>query len=531
MKFGDKLIALRKKQGLSQEDLAAKLNVSRQSVSKWESNNTYPETDKIIQICNIFDCSMDDLINENIKDLSSMERKEKNNFNIAIDSLLEFITKSINMFVNMKFTSIIKCAIEFIIITLVLIIIGTLASNLTANIICRVVGFLSYNTINVLRNIIEGLFLIVWTILSLIILVHTFKRRYLDYYDMAVKEQTTTKENKVLKEKEKKLNVKREQIPPFIIKHEPYAFLAILSKLVLYFAKFISIFIILGLAALLFSLVIFFVVLIPLSFHSLIFVGANIGVFGGLAMSFLLILVLINFILNKKTNYHVLTITFLVALTITGVGVGIGIVGLKDIEVKDDLKEFKHATYKETINYKDTSYIYNLSSETEYIIDDTIPEGKITISTKYDDSLNKLSLTEIHNYDMLGHQLYQAPRLNFKKAYAILIKDLDNKIIRDYGNFDFEAIAVTASKDTIDNLLKNLSKIYLYNQEKTATGYKISNVSNKIEVVTDNYYCDANYSALTDSMKFNSDCSCQRESIETPVGTKIKYQCRGNSSE
>ena len=53
MKFGDKLIALRKKKGLSQEELAEKLGVSRQSVSKWESNNTYPETDKIVQICNI----------------------------------------------------------------------------------------------------------------------------------------------------------------------------------------------------------------------------------------------------------------------------------------------------------------------------------------------------------------------------------------------------------------------------------------------------------------------------------------------
>lgn len=48
MKFGDKLIRLRKKNGLSQEELAEKLGVSRQSVSKWESNNTYPETDKIV---------------------------------------------------------------------------------------------------------------------------------------------------------------------------------------------------------------------------------------------------------------------------------------------------------------------------------------------------------------------------------------------------------------------------------------------------------------------------------------------------
>lgn len=84
MKFGDKLIALRKKKGLSQEELAEKLGVSRQSVSKWESNNTYPETDKIVQICNIFECTMDDLINDNITDVESIERKNKNNINVRL---------------------------------------------------------------------------------------------------------------------------------------------------------------------------------------------------------------------------------------------------------------------------------------------------------------------------------------------------------------------------------------------------------------------------------------------------------------
>ena len=105
MKFGDKLIALRKKKGLSQEELAEKLGVSRQSVSKWESNNTYPETDKIVQICNIFECTMDDLINDNITDVESIERKNKNNINVMVDSFLDFITKTINMFSRMKFTS------------------------------------------------------------------------------------------------------------------------------------------------------------------------------------------------------------------------------------------------------------------------------------------------------------------------------------------------------------------------------------------------------------------------------------------
>ena len=102
MKFGDKLIQLRKKNGLSQEELASKLNVSRQSVSKWESNNTYPETDKIVQICNLFDCRMDDLINDKISDIEQIDRKNKNNLFLIFDSLLEFITKSINMFSSMK---------------------------------------------------------------------------------------------------------------------------------------------------------------------------------------------------------------------------------------------------------------------------------------------------------------------------------------------------------------------------------------------------------------------------------------------
>ena len=96
MKFGDKLILLRKKKGLSQEELAEKLGVSRQSVSKWESNNTYPETDKIIQICNIFDCSMDDLINDKVTDINQASRKNKINWNDAKESFLDFITKTIN---------------------------------------------------------------------------------------------------------------------------------------------------------------------------------------------------------------------------------------------------------------------------------------------------------------------------------------------------------------------------------------------------------------------------------------------------
>lgn len=64
MKFNEKLIELRKKQGLSQEELGYKLNVTRQTVSKWELGQTTPEMDKLIEIGKTFNVSVDELINE-----------------------------------------------------------------------------------------------------------------------------------------------------------------------------------------------------------------------------------------------------------------------------------------------------------------------------------------------------------------------------------------------------------------------------------------------------------------------------------
>ena len=62
MSFGSNLQTLRKQHGLTQEDLAEALNVSRQTVSKWEQDTCYPETDKIVAICKRYSVSMDQLM-------------------------------------------------------------------------------------------------------------------------------------------------------------------------------------------------------------------------------------------------------------------------------------------------------------------------------------------------------------------------------------------------------------------------------------------------------------------------------------
>jgi AbrB family looped-hinge helix DNA binding protein len=61
--FKDNLAALRRLRQLTQEDIAEKLGVSRQSVAKWEAGETVPDLDKCRMIADIFDVSLDDLAN------------------------------------------------------------------------------------------------------------------------------------------------------------------------------------------------------------------------------------------------------------------------------------------------------------------------------------------------------------------------------------------------------------------------------------------------------------------------------------
>lgn len=62
MTFGEKLQDLRRKAGLSQDALAERLDVSRQAVSKWERDDTMPETEKVVRIAQLFGVSLDYLL-------------------------------------------------------------------------------------------------------------------------------------------------------------------------------------------------------------------------------------------------------------------------------------------------------------------------------------------------------------------------------------------------------------------------------------------------------------------------------------
>ena len=76
MNIGERIYELRRKNSMSQEDLAEKMNVSRQSISKWESNQSVPEVEKLIQLSNIFNVSTDWILKgENSKKQTSQSNK------------------------------------------------------------------------------------------------------------------------------------------------------------------------------------------------------------------------------------------------------------------------------------------------------------------------------------------------------------------------------------------------------------------------------------------------------------------------
>ena len=72
MTLGEKILKLRSTAKMSQGDLAEKLNVSRQSISKWETNQSVPELDKLIQLSDLFQISMDELVRSD-----DLDRREK----------------------------------------------------------------------------------------------------------------------------------------------------------------------------------------------------------------------------------------------------------------------------------------------------------------------------------------------------------------------------------------------------------------------------------------------------------------------
>ncbi|WP_168356543.1 helix-turn-helix domain-containing protein [Petralouisia muris] len=126
--FGENLQFYRKQKSMTQEQFAEQFDVSRQTISKWEAGITYPEMEKILQLCDFFSCDMDTLLRKNAAELEVFDSQgyenhmEKRRRSISVGvaalifapaayELLEGFGRTPEAFMNTLFFSIIIAAV------------------------------------------------------------------------------------------------------------------------------------------------------------------------------------------------------------------------------------------------------------------------------------------------------------------------------------------------------------------------------------------------------------------------------------
>lgn len=180
MNLGQRLLDLRKSKGLSQEEVAELLNVTRQTISKWETDQSTPDFDKILPLCELFEITPDELLTGEKKKVSD------NTKNINTENGYKKVNhikraRGIGLGILTYFISIV-----WIMITIPVMKMNPIVSSAIFILICGIATFIiiytcmvyksnikQYEPINSVEKQIKGIFSIITTILYLLISINT----------------------------------------------------------------------------------------------------------------------------------------------------------------------------------------------------------------------------------------------------------------------------------------------------------------------------------------------------------------------
>lgn len=443
MNLSDNLRNIRKEHNLSQEQLAEQLGVSRQSVSKWESGTAYPEMDKVLQLCELFNLNIDELLNQDVKEINN-KKEAKSSVNKFIDDLINNITKTINMFSSFSFKTKLKCIFEQIILIAILAIVFQIIGVIGYNVFRGITSFIPTNVSDIIYRVFEGFYLITIFIIAVLLLFHIFKVRYLDYYVLS----ETKKEPKETNKKEEKIILeKKENIIIRDPNNSSYNFITGLLNVSLFIFKILAIMF----AIFLIITFVFLVVLLVTSFMlkiSLLFFGIIISIIAALFINYILLYILYNFIVTRKYKKERVALFFVLSLFIFGIGVGmisIAVTDFKKTEVLNDksliVNEYKYQMEKDLIiTGNNVKYIESKNKDLKIVFTHT---DNLSLTIEKQD--NKMSIYQIYK---------QTYFLDDLKRY---IDGINNKTIIDYSNYKVE---IYTNKENIKILKENAKKYY-----------------------------------------------------------------------
>lgn len=447
MKFCTKLQKLRKEKHLSQEQLADMLDVSRQSVSKWEGGSTYPEMDKLIEICKIFNVTLDDLTNDNVKEFTN-KKTSKNNISNLVYSILDLIKRSYEMLRHMTFKNILSCIIEMLFIVLLFIIFRKTIFNVIYNLGTDLFEVFPYNVSSVLSSIWHTLLEVVFIILAVIIFTYIYKIRYLDRYEEMYKEEHVEKplENNIKQEKNKDIKTDKAN-----------NFFDVLSSIFMFFIKIFVIF--MGLPFI-FSLVFLGMILIiylVLLLSGVLYIGMLFIIISSISINLIILYIEYYIIFNKTINVKNTFIIMLISLLVFGVGIGITSLEFVNTSFTDNVSNITtQKTIEKSYKMQDDLIIVTdrfYSTVTKYEINNDLKD-EINIKITYYNKYNDYEISKDNNYIMLDHKdLYKIP---LKDMYKIVVNDLKHKTIHNYNRLLDVEIIITSNETNIEKIRQNI---------------------------------------------------------------------------
>jgi len=450
MSFRKNLEHLRKEMGLSQEDLAFKLNVSRQAVSKWESGGTYPETSKMLMMCKLFDCTLDELMQEDIAQLRSDEVK-KYTVNDLIKEGTDLIRRSSDMINGMSRRGLLKFLFELFVLFILLSFIKIPFNNLYQ---------LGWDVFVHFGVTVGGLLSAIWNIVVqciyyifvTILAVYIYKIRFLDKYEQQVERIS---ENK----KSQDIDIQTDEKKVEVTKYD-FGIFSLIAKLgILGIKAFVFLLFIPTVIAILFSIA-GLVINVSWIINGIVYLSISIFLISFIIFCATILYVGYNFILDLRSRWNMVFYILLVSVVGFGISMGVGALEIKNLTISPSVND--------SIQLNTKKYEYKLEEDmfvfpywnVEYIEDSSLKDSiKIEIAC-YEQftECNVRRSTQEKNILIVDDTVKE---ISFNPIYSLFLDDLKNKVIHVNYESLFQAdIKVYGSKENIQKMKKSIEKRY-----------------------------------------------------------------------
>lgn len=471
MKFCEKLQKLRKEKGYSQEELADLLDVSRQSVSKWESGTTYPEMDKLLSLCKIFNISLDDLTNDEIS-TESIKEKNKNNFSNLVDAILEMVSKSIEMFKGSSKKDVIKYITELLILFVILLLFKIPFNYLNSSVLAIFTNF--EGAYSLLSSIWLFFSNTIYLVLFLTIFLYVYKTRYLDTYTKKEIERKDKNNEEDKNDNESFANTTVNEK----IKKERHSFIIFdfLESIFNIFIKICLFFISIPVIICFVILLVITVLALTLEFIGIHYIGFFIGLLGCSIVGFVIMEIILRLLFNSSLNFKRLFITFTSGLIIGSIGVSVITIELSHTRYIDTVPESaQKVTYEQVYDMNDELLLVPYYQyKADFIIDETMTDSVKLKIHYYDDYLEMGS--EVYDNYITIHEYSDYDR--FINLVSLIKDNLKNKVFYNYNELvDFDIEIITSSQN-VNRLKENYQK---HNQEQV--NYRYDEYERQIEIL------------------------------------------------